>query len=73
MATINSDFKKLVYTRIQAMPNGTEISIGSSGNITKSELLKHLKNEDEIGQKMYEIEKAFFDALKEGTLYDELT
>lgn len=72
MATINNDFKQLVYARVQALPNGTVISMGSEGDIPKDELLEHVEKGDEIGQKMYEIEKAFFEALKTGSIYNEL-
>jgi hypothetical protein len=65
-----NDFKELVYARIQAMPDGTNISIGDSGTLTKTELLKHVESGDEIGQKMIEVERAFFQALKDGSLYD---
>ncbi|HUY84983.1 MAG TPA: hypothetical protein VMU97_00530 [Candidatus Dormibacteraeota bacterium] len=70
MVSPDGDFQKLVYARIQAMPEGTSISIGDSGTLSKSELLKHVAEGDEIGQKMIEIERAFFKALKDGSLYD---
>jgi len=70
MANVNSDFKRLVYARIQAMPDGTNISIGNSGTLSKTEMLEHVEAGDEIGQKMIEVEKAFFQALKDGSLYD---
>jgi hypothetical protein len=70
MANADGDFQKLVYARIQAMPDGTNISIGDSSTLSKAELLKHVESGDEIGQKMIEIERAFFKALKDGSLYD---
>lgn len=73
MAAVNEDFKKLVYVRVQALPDNTVVSIGGSGDISKAELLKHVEQGDEIGQKMYEIERAFFESLKNGSIYDELT
>jgi hypothetical protein len=68
---LNADFQKLVYARIQAMPEGTCISIGGNGNISKSDLLKHVESGDEIGKQMIEIEKAFFQALKDGSFYTD--
>jgi len=67
---IDADFQKLVYARIQALPDGTNISIGDLGSLSKKDLLEHVKDGDEIGQKMIEIDKAFFQALKDGSLYD---
>lgn len=72
MAAVNEDFKKLVYARLQALPDSTVISIGKDKNLTKKELLAHVESGDEIGQKMFEIERAFFEALKNGSIYDEL-
>jgi hypothetical protein len=69
MANATEDFKKLVYARVQSLPEGTEISMGSDYNLTKDEILKHIEDNDEIGQKMLEIEKAFFEALKDGSIY----
>ncbi len=66
----SSDFQKLVYARIQAMPDGTTISIGGSGELSKIDLLKHVESGDAIGKQMIEIERAFFQALKDGSLYD---
>ena len=73
MAAINDDFKRLVYVRVQALPDNAVVSIGSIGDIPKVDLLKHIEQDDEIGQKMYEVEKAFFESLKDGSLIDELT
>jgi hypothetical protein len=70
MGNTNDDFKELVYARIQAMPNGTSISIGDSGSLTKSQLLEHVEAGDDIGEKMIEVERAFFQALKDGSLYN---
>lgn len=70
MPTVAEDFQKLVYARVQSMPAGTEISIGSDRSLTKEEVLKHIEANDEIGQKMITIEKAFFEALKDGSIYE---
>ncbi len=70
MSQIDSDFQKLVYARIQAMPAGTMLSIGSLGEISKEELLQHVKSGDDVGQQMIAVEKAFFQALKDGSIYE---
>lgn len=70
MSNIDADFKELVYTRIQALPDGTGLAVGSHGTLDKATILEHVQSGDEIGQKMVEVEKAFFRALKDGTLYE---
>lgn len=68
-ADTQNEFRKVVYARIQSMPDGTTISIGSNQNLTKDEILSHVESNDEIGQKFIEIEKEFLQMLKEGIFY----
>lgn len=68
---ISKDLKELVITRLDVLPPNKKISIGSSGEFTKTELIEHVKKEDEIGQKIVEIEVTFLQALKRGTLLEE--
>ena len=69
---ISEDLKNLVIERLDVLPSDKKISIGSVGEFTKDELIEHVKQGDEIGQKIVEIELSFLRALKEGTLLDEL-
>lgn len=68
-ASTTLDFKNLVLARIQAMPQGTAISIGGGENLSKAEILRHVELDDEIGKQMIEIEKSFLQALKNGSLF----
>lgn len=63
------DFQKLVYTRLQSLPKGYDISIGGHGTITKEEALGHVANNDEIGQLLIRINRNYFNAIKSGELY----
>ena len=69
---ISEDLKNLVIERLDVLPSDKKISIGSVGEFTKDELIERLKQGDEIGQKIVEIELSFLRALKEGTLLEEL-
>ena len=60
----------LVIARLQNLPFDKEISIGSSGEFTKEELIEHVKNDDSIGQKMVAIEMDFLRSMKEGVFYE---
>jgi len=69
---ISEDLKDLVIERLDVLPSDKKISIGSVGEFTKDELIERVKQGDEIGQKIVEIELSFLRALKEGTLLEEL-
>ena len=71
--SIATDYQQLVYARLQALPDGTEVSLGGGENLTKDELLAHVAQGDEIGLRLIEVEKEFFQALKDGSLYDIIT
>ena len=70
IAEVDAEFRKVVYARIQSMPNDTTISIGGNQNLTKPEILQHVQSNDEIGRKFIEVEREFFQMLKDGSLYN---
>lgn len=70
--TISEDIKELVIARLDILPADKKISIGSSGEFTKSELIERVKEEDEVGRKVIEMELTFLRALKEGKLLEEV-
>lgn len=61
----------LVVARLQNLPSNKEISIGSSGEFSKEELIEHVKKDDEIGKKMVAIEIDFLRSMKEGIFYEQ--
>lgn len=67
------DFQELVYTRLQSMPKGYDISIGDYGTITKEDALEHVANKDQIGQILIQIDRDYFDLIKSGELYASLS
>lgn len=69
---IPEDLKALIIERLDVLPSDKKISIGSIGEFTKSELIERVKKEDEVGQKVVELELAFLRALKDGTLLKEI-
>ncbi|MDO8662634.1 MAG: hypothetical protein Q7K98_05385 [Candidatus Omnitrophota bacterium] len=69
---ISDDLKELVIYRLDTFPEDKRISIGSDGEFSKSELIEHVRNGDEIGQKIVELELTFLRALKEGVLLNEI-
>lgn len=63
------DFQKLVYTRLQSLPKDFVISAGDFGEVTKKEALEHVKKNDEVGQFFINIDREYFDMLKNGGPY----
>lgn len=63
----------LVVARLQNLPSNKDISIGSSGEFTKDQLIEHVRKADEIGKKMIAIEMDFLRSMKEGIFYEYST
>lgn len=61
--------KELVLARLQIMPPDANISVGSDGEFSRDELIQHVKNNDDIGKKITEIELEYLRLLKKGILY----
>ena len=70
---MNDDFQKLVLARLQTLPRGYSISIGSKGKITKEEALNHVSKKDEIGELLIAADRHYFNLLKTGELYAGIT
>ena len=68
---INEDIIQLVVARLQNLPSGKDISIGSFGEFSKQDLIDHVKKADEVGKKMIEIELDFLRLMKDGIFYDQ--
>lgn len=65
---IPEDIERLVILRLETLSPNKKISIGNYGDFGKEDIIEHVKNEDEIGRKMVEIELGFLRALKEGII-----
>lgn len=68
----DENVRKLVATRLETLPDGAVISIGSDGEFTKKQIIESVLEGNEIGQKMVEIEMSFLQSLKEGVLYGSI-
>lgn len=69
---ISEDLKELIIYRLDTFPEDKRISIGSDGEFSKSELINHVRDGDEIGKKIVELELTFLRALKDGVLLSEI-
>jgi len=66
--SVEEDLKEIVIARLDTISPNKKISIGSSGEFRKEELIQHVRDGDEIGRKIMEIELEFLRAQKEGVL-----
>lgn len=68
---IKKEIKDLVIARLETLPPDKKISIGSSGEFTKDELIDRVEKEDDIGEKIIEIELNYLQAIKDGIFYEQ--
>lgn len=64
---ITDQIKELVIARLEVLPEDTGISIGSSGEFTRNELIERVKKGDAVGQKIIEVEMNYLQSLKDLT------
>lgn len=70
---INEEVKKLVIARIDArMPPNVKMSIGGGNTISKSEMIKHVRNGDEQGKQIIRMHLNFIKAVTSGKFIEEL-
>jgi hypothetical protein len=65
----NNEIKNLVITRLETLPSDAIVSLGSSGEFTKDQIIESVRCGDENGKKMIEIEMTFLQGLKDSILY----
>ena len=69
---INSELKEIILQRISSskLPENIKLSIGnlSKEPMSIQEIAHHVRIEDEIGEKIIEMELAYLKALKEGII-----
>lgn len=67
---VKEEIKKLVSARLNVLPKDYNISMGSKGTFSRDELIEHVKMEDEVGEKIMQINMSFLQSLKTGEIYD---
>ena len=55
---LNNEIKKLVIARLEILSPETGLSFCPGGSFTRDELIEHVKQGDEIGKKIEEIQMA---------------
>jgi hypothetical protein len=65
---LREQLKAIVLERANAMPGTLRIAVGAE-KFEKNDLLKHIRDEDEIGKQMMVMELGFLQALTSGAIY----
>jgi hypothetical protein len=66
------ELRELVLARIDVMPPNLKLSIGNFGTFTKQELMEHVRNGDEAGKQIVQMQLNFIKALTSGRLIETL-
>ncbi|MEK7613101.1 MAG: hypothetical protein AAB449_03090 [Patescibacteria group bacterium] len=66
--SLKEQLKKLVLERINVMPNTLRVAVGSE-ELTKEDMLRHVREEDETGKQLMEAELSFLRDLASGAVY----
>ena len=67
---LKEQLKKLVLERVNVMPDTMRMAIGST-ELTKEDIMRHVREEDETGKQVMEIELGFLRDLASGAVYEE--
>lgn len=67
----DEDIRKLVVARLRMFSSDKKISIGSSEEFTKDELIRRVEQNDEVGKKITAIQLQYLQSLKEGILFND--
>ncbi len=62
--------KRLTLERLKAMPENTELAIGSD-SYSKSDLITHVTATDELGKEIMSIQLEFLQDLASGEIYKD--
>ena len=59
------ELKKLILLRLETMPETIRVSIGREGDLTKEQLIEHVKQGDELGKLIVEMQLKYLRSMKE--------
>jgi hypothetical protein len=69
---IPEEIKKFVIARLETFPASKGLSIGSQGTFSKTDLIEHVKEGDEVGKTMVKMVYEYLEMLKSGQLLHEV-
>ena len=70
---VDEKVKELVIARIDAkMPSNIKISIGSTGSLSKEQMIEHVRKGDKEGKEIVQMHLNFIKAITSGHLMKEI-
>lgn len=69
--SLDEEIRQLVIERLKTIPSDKKISIGSEGDFTVEELIERVKKNDEVGEKIVEVEMTFLQSWKTEALLND--
>ncbi len=70
---INQEMKEVVIMRIESMPSNLRLSIGNNKSLTKEEMIKHVREEDDTGRQIINSHISFMKAIARGDFTKAIT
>ncbi|MGC9598933.1 MAG: hypothetical protein ABSE18_00935 [Minisyncoccia bacterium] len=62
---ITPEVVDLVVARLETLPPNISMSVGDKGNFDLRELIEHVKDRDEVGKQIIEMQLLYLQSLKE--------
>ncbi len=66
MIVTDEDIRNLVIARLRTFSRDRKISVGSKGEFSTDELIARVKNDDDIGKTIVQIQLQYLQSLKDG-------
>lgn len=61
---MEEEIKRLVILRLESWPKDVKIALGSGEELTRDELIEHVKEEDELGQEIIDMQLKYLRSMK---------
>ena len=61
---VKKEIKNLVIKRLESMPKTIKVSLGSIGELTKEELIGHVRKDDKLGKLIIRMQEEYLKSLK---------
>lgn len=69
----DQEIRDLVIARLSVMPNDKELMIGGNKKLNKTEMIESVKNDDEIGRQIIDMQMTFLRDVASGKLFDNIS
>lgn len=71
MQELEKEIEELVIARLKSIPEGLELAVGDKGSFSTEELMKHVRDNDDIGKMYIETQLDYLRSLNNLPLDDE--